>query len=98
MPKGVDVAHGNVTNTLCLAPANLQIGPGSRVCQVLNVSFDMAAWEILGCLMNGGTLVLRTSDWAACLREVSPDCTQYIFSFAKPHQGRHFHWHSIHPG
>ncbi|KAF4545955.1 Nonribosomal peptide synthetase 12 protein [Lasiodiplodia theobromae] len=69
MPKGVDVAHGNVTNTLCLAPANLQIGPGSRVCQVLNVSFDMAAWEILGCLMNGGTLVLRTSDWAACLRE-----------------------------
>ncbi|OJD34115.1 amp-binding enzyme [Diplodia corticola] len=69
MPKGVDVAHGNVTNTLCLSPANLQIGPGSRVCQVLNVSFDMAAWEILGCLMNGGTLVLRTSDWAACLRE-----------------------------
>lgn len=87
MPKGVDVAHGNVTNTLCLSPADLDIIPGSKVSQVLNISFDMgkppsqseehllilitAAWEILGCLMNGGTLVLRTSDWAACLREVS---------------------------
>ncbi|EKG15692.1 AMP-dependent synthetase/ligase [Macrophomina phaseolina MS6] len=70
MPKGVDVAHGNVTNTLCLSPADLDIIPGSKVSQVLNISFDMAAWEILGCLMNGGTLVLRTSDWAACLREV----------------------------
>ncbi|KAF4308163.1 AMP-dependent synthetase/ligase [Botryosphaeria dothidea] len=70
MPKGVDVAHGNVTNTLCLSPADLDIVPGTKVSQVLNISFDMAAWEILGCLMNGGTLVLRTSDWAACLREV----------------------------
>ncbi|GME37132.1 AMP-dependent synthetase/ligase [Neofusicoccum parvum] len=69
MPKGVDVAHGNVTNTLCLSPADLDIVPGSKVSQVLNISFDMAAWEILGCLMNGGTLILRTSDWAAALRE-----------------------------
>ena len=29
-----------------------------------------AAWEMLGTLMNGGTLVLRTSDWAECLRQV----------------------------
>lgn len=28
------------------------------------------AWEILGCLMNGGTLYIRGSDWPSTLREV----------------------------
>ena len=31
----------------------------------------IGAWEILGCLMNGGTLYLRGSDWTATLKEVS---------------------------
>ncbi|CAO2649038.1 Nn.00g099870.m01.CDS01 [Neocucurbitaria sp. VM-36] len=69
-PKGVDVAHSNVTNALLLEPANLGITIGSRVAQVLNIAFDMGAWEILACLMNGGTLHMRSSDWAATLREV----------------------------
>lgn len=30
----------------------------------------LAAWEILGCLCNGGTLVLRGSDWVETLQEV----------------------------
>jgi hypothetical protein len=29
------------------------------------------AWEILVCLMNGGTLHLRGSDWKTTLNEVS---------------------------
>ncbi|KAH9860605.1 hypothetical protein J1614_011936 [Plenodomus biglobosus] len=70
MPKGVDVAHGNITNALLLEPANLGIKIGSKVAQVLNIAFDMGAWETLGCLMNGGTLYLRGSDWKATLREV----------------------------
>lgn len=69
-PKGVDVSHGNVTNALLLEPANLGIKVGSKVAQVLNVAFDMGAWEILGCLMNGGTLCMRGSDWVVTLREV----------------------------
>ncbi|CAI4219783.1 unnamed protein product [Parascedosporium putredinis] len=68
-PKGVDVTHGNVVNLVCLSPGNLTIGPGVRVGQVLNISFDMAAWEILGCLCNGGTLVLRGSDWKKTLQD-----------------------------
>ena len=40
-PKGVDVTHRNVTNLLTLAPGNLCIKPGSRVAQVLSISFDM---------------------------------------------------------
>lgn len=34
------------------------------------------AWEILACLMNGGTLHLRGSDWKATLQEV-----QFFFYF-----------------
>jgi hypothetical protein len=30
-----------------------------------------AQWEILGTLLNGGTLLLRTSDWHDVLKRVS---------------------------
>lgn len=30
-----------------------------------------AAWETLGCLSNGGTLVMRGSDWSKALKQVS---------------------------
>jgi hypothetical protein len=82
----VDVSHKNVTNALLLNPARLGITVGSKVAQVLNIAFDMGkyalwfdavdinhgigAWEILGCLMNGGTLHMRGSDWNATLSEV----------------------------
>ncbi|KAF1998049.1 acetyl-CoA synthetase-like protein [Amniculicola lignicola CBS 123094] len=69
-PKGVDVSHGNVTNALLLEPGRLKITVGSHVGQVLNVAFDMGAWEILACLMNGGTLHIRGSNWEETLREI----------------------------
>ncbi|KAF2683283.1 acetyl-CoA synthetase-like protein [Lentithecium fluviatile CBS 122367] len=69
-PKGVDVSHGNVTNALLLQPGSLGIGLGTRVAQVLNIAFDMGAWEIIACLMNGGTLYIRGSDWEETLRQV----------------------------
>ncbi|PVH94972.1 acetyl-CoA synthetase-like protein [Periconia macrospinosa] len=69
-PKGVDVSHGNVTNALLLRPANLGIYYGSKVGQFLNIAFDMGAWEILACLMNGGTLYIRGSNWAETLAKV----------------------------
>ncbi|KAH9846556.1 hypothetical protein C2E23DRAFT_852192 [Lenzites betulinus] len=73
MPKGVSVTHRNVTNLLCNEPGNLHIQPGTKVSQLLNIAFDMCAWEVLGCLLNGGTLVLRGSgreDWHNTLRSV----------------------------
>ncbi|KAL4901744.1 hypothetical protein BDW74DRAFT_187155 [Aspergillus multicolor] len=69
-PKGVNVTHRNVTNILCQRPGNLCISRGSKVGHVLAVSFDMGAWEVLGTLVNGGTLVLRGSDWTAALKEI----------------------------
>lgn len=41
LPKGVDVTHGGVTNTLLLEPAKLGITVGKKVAQQLNVGFDM---------------------------------------------------------
>lgn len=40
-PKGVDVRHGGVTNTLLAEPSRLGITVGSNVAQQLNVAFDM---------------------------------------------------------
>jgi len=77
-----------MTNALLLEPGSLQITVGSKVAQVLSISFamgksgaiplknvilinDSGAWEMLGSLMNGGTLYLRGSDWDATLSQVS---------------------------
>lgn len=41
MPKGVDVKHGTMTNALLLEPGRLGITVGSKVAQVLSISFAM---------------------------------------------------------
>ncbi|RMJ14310.1 hypothetical protein CDV36_006038 [Fusarium kuroshium] len=84
-PKGVDVTHRNVTNLVCQSPGNLGISYGVCVGQVLNVSFDMAAWETLGCLSNGGTLVMRGSDWSKALKQIEVlICTPSILAKYNP--------------
>ena len=40
-PKGVDVHHGGITNTLLAEPARLGMCVGKNVAQLLSVSFDM---------------------------------------------------------
>lgn len=58
---------------LCLPPGNIGMRPGLRVAQLLNIAFDMCAWEVLGALSNGCTLCLRgksTADWKAVLKSV----------------------------
>ena len=59
VPNGVEVTHANVCNLLLTQPGDLGIRPGMRVAQILSIAFDMAAWEILGCLAHGGTLIIR---------------------------------------
>ncbi|THU87036.1 nonribosomal peptide synthetase 12 [Dendrothele bispora CBS 962.96] len=61
VPKGVEVKHSNVTKH------------GTRVSQLMNIGFDMAAWEILGSLCNGATLCLRgktSREWRAVMKTV----------------------------
>ncbi|KAK0209285.1 AMP-binding protein [Desarmillaria ectypa] len=90
-PKGVMVSHSNVVNLLSLAPGNLGIKPGVKVAQLLNVAFDMCAWETLGCLMNGGTLYLRgphRCDWIKVMKTV--DVLIATPSILAPHDPKDF--------
>jgi amino acid adenylation domain-containing protein len=68
-PNGVQVTHANLCNVLLTEPGSLGIGRGTRVAQLLNIAFDMAAWEILGTLANGGTLVVRGHDIQRAARQ-----------------------------
>lgn len=67
-PKGVQVMHGNVSNILLTSPMDLGMGVGARVSQILSVAFDMGAWEILGALSHGCTLIVRNRSIADALR------------------------------
>lgn len=67
-PNGVAVTHANLANLLLTRPGDLGIRPGTVVGQILNIAFDMAAWEILGCLTHGGTLLIRGDDIGAVAR------------------------------
>ncbi|KAI0801910.1 nonribosomal peptide synthetase 12 [Irpex lacteus] len=72
-PKGVEVMHRNVVNLICHSPGNVEMAPGRRVSQLLNIAFDMAAWEILGSLSNGCILCIRgnrSKEWQAVLKTV----------------------------
>ena len=62
VPNGVQVTHKNLCNILQTAPGDLGMRPGLRVGQILSIAFDMAAWEILGALSNGATVVIRKCD------------------------------------
>lgn len=47
--------------------------PGLRVAQLLNIAFDMGAWELLGAMANGSTLCLRgntSAEWRRVLAKV----------------------------
>lgn len=63
-PNGVCVSHRNVCNILLTQPGRMGMAPGCNVGQILNIGFDMAAWEILGCLAHGATLLIRDKDIA----------------------------------
>lgn len=59
VPNGVQVTHANLANILLTSPGDLGMRPGLKVGQILSIAFDMAAWETLGALSNGATLVIR---------------------------------------
>ena len=69
-PNGVAVSHLNVCNIVLTAPGNLAIGQGTKVGQILAISFDMAQWEIWACLGNGGELIIRGASIQHCVEQV----------------------------
>lgn len=60
-------------SVLLQSPGNVGMKPGMRVAQLLNVAFDMGAWELLGAMSNGCTLCLRglkSAQWRSVLKTV----------------------------
>jgi amino acid adenylation domain-containing protein len=55
-PKGVMVAHRHVVQ-LVVETDYVRFGPGDRVAQASNASFDALTFELFGALLNGATLV-----------------------------------------
>lgn len=74
VPNGVQVTHLNTCNILLTDPGRMGIGPGVTVGQLLSIAFDMSVWEILGCLTNGGTLLIRGAD----ISETAQQCEVII--------------------
>ena len=60
-PKGVAVPHRAVTRLVCNSDY-VQLGPGDRVAQASNASFDAATFEVWGALLNGALLVAVPRD------------------------------------
>ncbi|WP_420126422.1 non-ribosomal peptide synthase/polyketide synthase [Longimicrobium sp.] len=56
-PKGVMMGHREVVQYAACLPETMPIGPGDRVAQASNASFDAAVFEIWGALVHGATLV-----------------------------------------
>ncbi|MFL5381090.1 MAG: amino acid adenylation domain-containing protein, partial [Longimicrobiaceae bacterium] len=56
-PKGVMMGHREVVQYAACLPGTMPLGPGDRVAQASNASFDAAVFEIWGALLNGAALV-----------------------------------------
>ncbi|WP_437738920.1 non-ribosomal peptide synthase/polyketide synthase [Sorangium sp. So ce1335] len=61
-PKGVIVEHNGLVNVAEVQARAFGVGLGSRVLQLASLSFDASVWEIVMALLNGGTLVLASTD------------------------------------
>jgi amino acid adenylation domain-containing protein len=57
--NGVQVTHRNLCNILLTEPGSMGMTSGMKVGQILSIAFDMSAWEILGSLSHGATLLIR---------------------------------------
>ncbi|WP_412457679.1 amino acid adenylation domain-containing protein, partial [Mycolicibacterium celeriflavum] len=68
VPKGVAVAHRNVTQLVESLPAG--VVPGQVWSQWHSLSFDVSVWEIFGALLHGGRLVVVPEEVAASPNEL----------------------------
>ncbi|MEU7134972.1 amino acid adenylation domain-containing protein [Streptomyces sp. NPDC046261] len=57
-PKGVVVPHGNVVALLQATRKDMALGPDDVWTFFHSVAFDFSVWEIWGCLLTGGRLVV----------------------------------------
>ncbi|HTG31297.1 MAG TPA: non-ribosomal peptide synthase/polyketide synthase, partial [Thermoanaerobaculia bacterium] len=71
-PKGVAIPQRGVIRLL-LATDYVQLGPGDRIAQISNSSFDAATFEIWGALLCGACLVGIRKETALSSRELAAE-------------------------
>ncbi len=59
-PKGVPVRHRNVTALLDYVIPRYELGPGCRLSQTFDLTFDPTAWDMFAAWTSGATLVVPT--------------------------------------
>ena len=57
-PKGVLVPHANVTALIDATRHEYRLGPADRWTLFHSSAFDFSVWEIWGCLLTGGQLIV----------------------------------------
>lgn len=62
MPKAVPITHANVLNMLEALQPIVEFGADDTWTLFHSYSFDYSVWEIWGCLLYGGTLVIVPDD------------------------------------
>ena len=58
VPKGVAIAHQNVTQLFDSLDVGLALAPGQVWTQWYSLAFDVSVWDIFGALLHGGRLVV----------------------------------------
>ena len=56
VPKGVMITHAAIDNFLSVMQARYSIGPGDRVSQFFDLTFDLSVFDVFMSLDNGATL------------------------------------------
>jgi amino acid adenylation domain-containing protein len=57
-PKGVEIEHHSVVNTLCDLEQRFKVTAQDRILAVSSLSFDLSVYDIFGILGSGGTVVM----------------------------------------
>jgi amino acid adenylation domain-containing protein len=81
VPKGVPIRHRNVSPFLAHIVARYEIGPGSRLSQNADLTFDASVYDLCAAWGSGGTLVVPTrSQLLAPVRFVNTHRLTHWFS------------------
>lgn len=73
-PKGVTITNAALLNFARGAIAVYGFGPSDRVLQFASIAFDTSVEEILGTLLTGATLVLRTAAMMESIERFLAEC------------------------
>jgi amino acid adenylation domain-containing protein len=61
-PKGVEIEHHSVVNTLCDIEQRFKIGSQDSILAVSSLSFDLSVYDIFGILGSGGTVIIPQAE------------------------------------